>query len=300
LSRGLWLVFLELTVVRFAWQFNLDYSLAFGQVLWAIGWSMVALSILIHLPRQVLGLVSVGMIALHNLADSVDPGLFGSFAFLWQILHVPGPITWGEGNIFLVIYPLIPWIGVMGAGYLFGTMLLEEEGVRRRKMYTLGFILIVGFFFLRTLNMYGDPHPWAVQEPGWKTILSFLDTEKYPPSLLYLMMTLGPAMAILPFLERRDGKLANFIVVFGRVPLFFYVLHLFVIHVLALIAARYMLGSFRFLVSNVPPDAFPPGYGLPLWEVCIVWIGVILLLYFPCKWYAMAKRKSKNPLLSYL
>ncbi len=300
MSRGLWLVFLELTVVRFAWLFNLDYSFAFVQVIWVIGWSMVALSGLIYLPRTGLALVSIGMIALHNLTDAIDPGIFGPLAWLWKILHVQGVIMWGEGNTFFVIYPLIPWIGVMGAGYLFGSIVVQEEGVRRRKMYTVGFILIAGFIFLRALNIYGDPSLWSVQGPPAKTFMSFLNTEKYPPSLLYLMMTLGPAIAILPFLERWEGKLANFVVVFGRVPLFYYVLHLFLIHFLALIAARHTMGSFRFLISNIPFEAFPPSYGFSLGIVYAIWIAVILLLYLPCKWFAQVKRKSNNPFLSYL
>lgn len=300
LSRGLWLVFLELTVVRFGWLFNLDYSLALGHVLWVIGWSMVALSGLIFLPRQVLGLVSLSMIALLNLADPLNPGLFGPFGWVWKILHVPGEIMWGDGNIFLIVYPLLPWIGVMGAGYLFGMTLFEEEGVRHRKMYTLGFILIAGFVFLRALNVYGDPHPWSVQNPPVKTFLGFLNTTMNAPSLLYLMMALGPAIALLPFLERGEGRLARFVAVFGRVPLFYYVFHLYLIHLLALVAARHTVGSFRFLISNVPLDAYPPAYGFPLWEVYLLWIGVLLLLYLPCKWYGDAKRKSNNPLMSYL
>ncbi len=300
LSRGLWLVFLELTVVRFAWMFNLDYSFAIGQVIWAIGWSMVVLSGLIFLPRRALAIVSLGMIALHNLTDSVDPGTLGWFAWVWQVLHVQSPITWSDANVFLIIYPLVPWIGVMGAGYLFGSIVLQEEGVRRRKMSTVGFILIAGFVFLRALNVYGDPHPWSVQDSPVKTLLSFLDTHKYPPSLLYLMMTLGPAIAILPLLERWEGKIASFVMVFGRVPLFYYILHLYLIHVLALIAARATVGRFGFLLSNTPFENFPANYGFSLGIVYAVWIGVILLLYIPCKAFARVKRQSRNPFLSYL
>jgi uncharacterized membrane protein len=300
LSRGLWLVLLEITVVRFAWLFNLDYSFVFVQVIWAIGWSMVALSGLIFLPRGWLALVSLGMIALHNMMDPLKPAAFGSFGWLWQILHVQGPIMLGHGNVLMVIYPLIPWIGVMGAGYLFGTIVLEEEGVRRRKMYAIGFTLIAGFIFLRALNVYGDPHPWSVQDSLLKTFMSFLDAQKYPPSLLYVMMTLGPAIAILPWLERWEGKAARFIIVFGRVPLFYYVIHLYLIHLLALVAARHTLGYFDFLLSNAPFESYPPQYGFPLTVVYAIWIGVILMLYIPCKWYAEVKKKSKNRLFSYL
>ncbi len=300
LSRGLWLVFLELSVVRFAWLFDLNYSFTLLLVIWAIGCSMIALSVMIFLPRGILAAVSIGMIALHNLADPFGPSSLGAFGWLWRILHDPGSIAWGDGNSLFVVYPLIPWIGVMGIGYLFGTILLQEEGVRYRKMYTLGFVLLAGFIFLRALNVYGDPHPWTVQDHHAKTLLSFLNTEKYPPSLLFLMMTLGPAIAILPFLERWEGKLADFIVVFGRVPLFFYVIHLYLIHLLALIAAKHSLGTFRFLISNFPPNGFPPSYGYSLPVIFVIWILVVFVLYFPCKWYARLKKKSGNPLLSYL
>jgi len=300
LSRGLWLIFLELTVVRFAWLFNVDYSFVFVQVIWAIGWSMIALAGLLFLPRGWLGFVSLGMIALHDLTDTVGPSVFGSFGWLWQILHIQGPIMFGDQNVLLVIYPLIPWIGVMGAGYLFGSIVLEEEGVRRRKMYTVGFVTMAGFIFVRALNMYGDPHPWSVQDSLVKTFMSFLNTSKYPPSLLYLMMTLGPAITILPLLERWQGRFAGFITVFGRVPLFYYVMHLYLIHLIALFVARHTVGYFDFLTSSAPFESFPPQYGFPLTVVYAIWIGVILVLYLPCKWYADLKRRSNNRLLSYL
>jgi len=300
LTRGLWLVFLELTVVRFAWRFNLDYTQTIGQVIWAIGWSMVALAGLIYLPRRVLGVIALGMIAFHNIFDGVDPVSLGVFGWMWQLLHVQSPIVYGPGHVFLVIYPLIPWIGVMAAGYLFGTILQKEERARDATLYRIGFGLIGGFLILRFLNIYGDPHPWTAQESTLKTILSFMDTHKYPPSLLYLLMTLGPAIAILPLLERWKGPFAEFLTVFGRVPMFYYILHLFVIHGLAVIAASATVGDIGFMFANLHWDVWPPAYGFDLSIVYLIWVSVILLLYIPCRWFARVKKNSRNPWLSYL
>jgi uncharacterized membrane protein len=194
LTRGLWLVLLELTVICLGWDFNLDFSVVFFQVIWAIGWSMVVLSVLLFLPRGVIAAVAVGMIAFHNLFDGVEASSLGNLGWLWQVLHVQSKIEYATGHEFFVIYPLIPWIGVMAAGYLFGGVLQKEERFRHRASYGIGFGLIGVFILLRPINVYGDPHPWSVQDTPVKTALSFIDTHKYPPSLLYLMMTLGPAV----------------------------------------------------------------------------------------------------------
>jgi uncharacterized membrane protein len=299
-TRGLWLVFLELTVVRFGWMFNFDYSFAFGQVIWALGWSMIALAVLIYLPRIALAVVALGMVALHNAFDSVRPETFGAFGWLWQILHVQGPVEYAVGRTFFVIYPLIPWIGVMAAGYLFGSIFQKEERERRRMLYRLGFGVIGGFILLRAVNLYGDPHPWVVQGNVLNTILSFLDTHKYPPSLLYIMMTLGPAIAVLPLFERWKGRLAVFLTVFGRVPLFFYVLHIPLIHLLAVGGAMVQGLNPSFLFSNDFPGMWTASYGFSLPVVYLAWIGVILALYLPCRWFAGVKRRRKDVWLSYL
>jgi uncharacterized membrane protein len=300
LTRGLWLVFLELTIIRFAWRFNVEYTQAIGQVIWAIGWSMVALAGLIHLPRMLLSAFALGMIAFHNLFDSVDPASLGGFGWLWQVLHVQSPIAYGPHHVFLVIYPLVPWIGVMAAGYLFGTLLQKEEKQRDTILYRLGFGLIGGFLILRLLNFYGDPHPWTAQTTALKTILSFMDTHKYPPSLLYVLMTLGPAIAILPLLERWKGPFAEFLTVFGRVPMFYYILHLFLIHGLAVLAASMTVGETGFMFTNLHWNAWPPAYGFNLSIVYLIWVSVILLLYLPCRWFARVKKDSRSPWLSYL
>jgi len=299
-TRGVWLVIVELTIVRVAWLFNFDFSRIHVQVIWAIGWSMVALAGLVRLPRGVIAIVSLGMIAFHNLFDGVDPASLGVFGWTWQVLHVRGPIVYSPGNEFFVAYPLVPWIGVMAAGYLFGSLLKREEHARRIALYRLGFGLIGGFLILRALNIYGDPHPWAVQDSYLKTALSFMNTTKYPPSLLYLMMTLGPAIAALPLLERWHGRFADFLTVFGRVPMFYYVLHLYLIHTLAVAAALLTLGDASFLFSKYGWAHFPASYGFDLGHVYLVWVLVILVLYIPCRWFAEVKRRKKSAWLSYL
>jgi uncharacterized membrane protein len=298
-TRGLWLVLLELTVIRLGWDFNLDFSVVFVQVIWAIGWSMVVLSVLLFLPRGVIAAVALGMIAFHNLFDGVDASSLGSFGWLWQVLHVQSKIEYAAGREFFVIYPLIPWIGVMAAGYLFGAVLQKEERARRRVSYGIGLGLIGGFILLRALNVYGDPHPWSVQDTPIKTALSFLDTHKYPPSLLYLMMTVGPAIAVLPLLERWKGKIADFLTVFGRVPMFYYVVHIYLIHGLAVVAALLTVKDASFLFTSTPWEAWPP-YGFSLGIVYLVWVSVILILYLPCRWFAKIKRERKEAWLSYL
>ena len=300
LTRGLWLVFLELTVVRFAWLFNVDYSLSVGQVIWAIGWSMVALAGLIRLPRWGMVVIAFGMILFHNAFDGVDPATFGAFGWVWRILHVQSFITFDGGMTFVAMYPLIPWIGVMAAGYLFGSILQKEEAVRRKLLYRIGLGLIAGFVILRAINVYGDPHPWHTQGSVMFTILSFIDTHKYPPSLLYLMMTLGPAITVLPLFERWKGKLADAVTVYGRVPLFYYVLHICLIHILAVGAAWLTGKGVGFLFSNELPGMWTNDYGFSLGVVYLVWAGVIMLLYFPCRWFAGVKRRRNEAWLSYL
>jgi uncharacterized membrane protein len=299
-TRGLWLVLLEMTVVRLGWMYNVDYTFSFGQVIWAIGWSMVVLSVLVFLPVRLTALFGVAMIALHNAFDSIRPAQLGVFGWLWQILHAGGAIDYAPGYRFEAAYPLIPWIGVMAAGYAFGEILRFEPAKRRRVLLQLGLALSAGFVILRALNAYGDPHPWIPQKNLAFTFLSFLHCEKYPPSLLYLLMTLGPAIAALALAELWKGPVGRFFITFGRVPLFYYILHLFLIHGSALCTAYLMGYDVRFMMSNTPPWEWPGmwGFGLPV--VYAVWIAAVVLLYFPCRWFADLKRRRKETWLSYL
>jgi uncharacterized membrane protein len=299
LTRGLWLVVVELTLVRFALFFNFDYSMLFLQVIWAIGWSMVVLAGLVFVPaRLVLG-VAVVMIAGHNLLDGVGPAPFSSIDkgpaslsigdWIWSVLHVANPP---------IIYPLVPWIGVMALGYALGPITRLERSRRRRTFLWLGLALTAAFIVLRAVNGYGDPAPWEPQGSPVYTVLSFLNTTKYPPSLLYLLMTLGPTFVLLSVLDRAPGPVARFFTVYGRVPFFYYILHFYLIHLLALAAAAMTGFDVRdFLTLGL---FFPKGYGFSLGVTYLIWIGVVLALYLPCRWFAGVKARRPEGWLSYL
>jgi uncharacterized membrane protein len=255
---------------------------------------------LIHLPVRALAVVSVAIIALHNLADGVLPSRFGPLEPVWMLLHQPGLVTIG-GVLFIVAYPLLPWIGVMVAGFCFGRVFELDPARRSRTLVATGAALTVAFVVLRLLNVYGDPSPWSQQASPIFTVLSFLKTTKYPPSLLFLLMTLGPALMALGWLARRRLSPDHPLVIIGRVPLFYYVVHFWLIHVLASAAAwlRYGQASFAWLYRplpsmGVPRDLFPPDFGYPLWVVYAVWILVVLLLYPLCRWYAGVKARRRS------
>jgi uncharacterized membrane protein len=231
LIRGLWLILIEITLIKFGWSFEFEpYRLSLG-VIFAIGASMVALAALIWLPRWALAGVSLIMIAGHNLVDGVRPDdEFGEAAWAWHLLHEPGLVPLGHDASLFVLYPLIPWIGVMGAGYLLGPVMQLEPTARQRLLFTLGAAVTLGFVVLRSSNVYGDPASWPPQETWLSTLLSFLNCEKYPPSLVYLMMTLGPALMLLASFEQASGAFARLLATFGQVPFFFYIVHLYLIH----------------------------------------------------------------------
>lgn len=307
LTRGLWLVLLELTLVRLGWFFNFDYSVMLAQVIWAIGWSMVVLAGLVFLPTRVIAAVGLALIFLHNLFDGVSSDSLGPFRWLWVLLHEQNVLMPWPGYAVFVAYPLIPWVGVMAVGYAFGSLLTLEREKRRHTLLLIGGAAVVLFVLLRALNVYGDPTPWAVQARGtWYTFLSFLNTQKYPPSLLFLLMTLGPSIIAVALLDREGGAghLARPFVVFGRVPLFYYLLHVPLTHLVAVVFAYVKYGRAEWLFLNWPPPGAPqlepPGYGYDLWVVYLVWLGVVAALYPLCRWFAGVKRRRRDAWLSYL
>jgi uncharacterized membrane protein len=300
LSRGLWLVIAEFTFIAFAWDFNLRNYSVLGlrpAVIWTLGMCMIILALLVHLPRWALGAFGLAMVLGHNLLDGVSAEQFGAWAPLWMLLHQFGPTQVGELKIF-VVYPLVPWVGVMALGYAFGPLMLRPAEQRQRWLVRLGLSMTVAFVALRALGVYGEPKPWAEQSDALFTVLSFLNTTKYPPSLLYLLMTLGPTMLALVGLERARGKLAEVLAVYGRVPFFYYLLHLYLIHTVTVV-----LGMVQGYPASTFFDMFlmfPQGYGLGLAGVLAVWAGVVLVLYVPCRWFAQVKRTRRSAWLSYL
>jgi uncharacterized membrane protein len=304
-TRGLWLVLLELTVFEVMWTFDLRYEIVVLQVIWVIGWSMVLLAGAIWLPRRVLAVLAVGTIVLHNTLDGVSPAQFGSYGWLWNVLHAPTMIRGSHTSLF-VLYPLMPWFAVMAAGYCLGPVFQMPEERRRRLLVRLGWVLIAAFFVVRMANVYGDPQPWAAQRTIELTIISFFRASKYPPSLVYLLMTLGPALLFLGLMDRVRVSANNPLRVFGRVPMFYYVLHFYLIHALAVLFSGLRYGRWDHFVHfpgfllGMPAPGFPADWGYSLGAMYGIWLGVLVILYFPCRWYMGVKQRSRSVWLSYL
>jgi uncharacterized membrane protein len=302
-TRGLWLVVLELTVVRAAFFFQLGYEPMLLLVLWALGLSMVALAVLIHLPWRVLLAVSAGMILLHNLLDGIDPAAFGPLAGVWRVLHVQGLLS--TEPLIIVAYPLVPWIGVMALGFCCGRLYRLPAELRRAVLLRLGLAMVAGFIVLRALNGYGDPRPWTVQPDPVMTAVSFLNATKYPPSLAFLLMTLGPAFAFLAWADRLQPRDGNPLLVFGRTPLLYFILHIPLVHAIAIVLTglRYGTAPFLFLpppTLGTPRELFPPDYGWDLWVTYAVCFVAVAMLYPVCRWFGELRRRRKERWLSYL
>ncbi len=296
LSRGLWLILLEFTVISFGWYFNLRMEKGLvAQVIWVIGASMVVLSGLVYLPRAAIAAFGLALVVGHNAFDGIKPESLGGLAVVWRLLHVPGPL--GELPVFL-LYPLVPWVAVMALGYVAGPLVFSREPEAPARLIRAGIALVAVFVLLRALNLYGDAQPRLEQGDTGSLVMSFLNLTKYPPSLLYLLMTLGPALIALGLADRARGVVADALVVFGRVPFLFYVAHLYLVHALAVVAAttQGLPASSMLILPKPPPDGY--GFGLPV--IYAVWTGVVLALYPLCARYARIKERSRAWWLSYL
>jgi uncharacterized membrane protein len=297
--RGLWLIFLELTVTRcLGWQFNFDYHVTMLIVLWALGWAMIVLSALVYLPASVVTTFGVVMIACHNLFDSVD-----SSTPLWTILHSPNFVFNRPGRIVFVPYVLVPWIGVTAAGYGLGQIYSWPSARRKAFLLPLGLGLTAAFLVLRGINVYGDPLPWSTQKSVAFTVLSFLNTNKYPPSLLYLLMTLGPALLFLWAVDAGTPRWLRPALTIGKVPMFYYLLHIPLIHLIAVAVCYARYGQVHWMFESPSLGQFPitppPGWGYSLPIVYLIWAVVVLMLYPLCRWFAGLKQRSSAAWLSY-
>ncbi|MBS1538183.1 MAG: DUF1624 domain-containing protein [Bacteroidetes bacterium] len=298
-TRGLWLVFLELTVVRFGWFFNVSYTNSVGQVIWAIGWAMVALSGLMWLPQRIIAVIGISIILFHNCLDGIHAQDFGVMGWMWTILHEPGAVQITSTHSMFYLYPLLPWIGVMASGYAFGALYSMEQQRRKSILLRIGVGMISAFFILRGINLYGDLVPWSVQQDQLHSVLSFFNVTKYPPSLLYLLITLGPSMLVLSALDGKQFALSKPVIIFGRVPMFYYIAHIYLIHLLAVAVTVIRGMNVGFYTSDALFSQSVGEYGFPLIGVYIVWVAVILLLYPICKWYAGVKQRDTTGWLSY-
>ena len=305
-TRGLWLVFLELTIVDFGWTFIEPFGAA--SVIWALGWCMVAMALVVRLPLRWIAIAGTAIIALHGLFDRIDPASLGKASALWMLLHSPGfylikPPSTG----FLVLYPLIPWIGVMAVGYALGAVLVRSD--RRRLLFVIGGIVSLAFVILRGLNHYGNgvagqsfgvalsAGPWDVQPALTMTVIAFLNTLKYPPSLDFLLMTLGPALMLLAWFDgfREDSPLARIFLVYGRVPMFYYVLHIYLLHVMAVAVAWLWRQPAAWLWHGaIFTGQRPEGYGHGLPFIYLMWASAVAVLYFPCRWFMHFKRRHRD------
>jgi uncharacterized membrane protein len=300
LTRGLWLIFLDLVLFRcLAVQFNFDYHTTVITVLWALGWAMIVLSALVHLPPSVVTAFGVVMIATHNLLDSIR-----SANPIWSILHSPNILLATPRHTVFLAYPLIPWVGVTAVGYGLGQIYAWEPARRQAFLLRLGIVLTIGFVILRAINIYGDPFRWATQRTPTYTVLSFLNTTKYPPSLLFLLMTLGPALLLLWAVDTHTPRILRPALIIGKVPMFYYLLHFALLHLLAIIICYARYGHIHWMFESPDlahyPITQPPGWGLTLPLVYLIWAFVVLAMYPLCRWYAAVKQRSNNPLLSYL
>jgi uncharacterized membrane protein len=299
-TRGLWLIFLEVVVMRcFAYQFNFDYKVTMLLVLWALGWAMITLSALVYLPASVVTAFGVLLIVGHNLLDSVK-----SANPLWVILHSPGFVVNTPSHVVFAAYPLIPWIGVTAAGYGLGQIYRWNAERRRAFLLQLGIVAIVAFVVIRGINAYGDPSHWEGQKTAVLTACSFLNTTKYPPSLLFLLMTLGPAMIFLRAVDRRTPRMLRPALVIGKVPLFYYMLHFPLIHLLAVVVSYARYGSAHWMFESPDlghyPFSAPPDWGYSLPVVYLIWALVVVTMYPLCRWFAALKQRRGESWLSYL
>jgi uncharacterized membrane protein len=295
-TRGLWLVLLEVTVVRMAWTLYVGPGFLVLQVIWAIGASMVVLAGLVWMPRSAIAAFALVLVLGHNLADTLHAEAFGPLRWLWLLLHEEGRLEPFPGATWIVVYPLVPWVAVMAAGYVLGPWALLPQPERRRRFLAAGFALVAGFLVLRATNVYGDPHPWSAEDGPLRAVLSFLDCEKYPPSLLYLAMTLGPALCLLAWADRPLGAWGARIAIYGRVPLFYYVLHIALIHAVAIALAWPAAGAAAVVRGFIAGEPL----ARPLPVVYGIWIAVVAALYPACRWFADVKRRSTAAWVSYL
>ena len=298
-TRGLWLIFLEMGPFRcLGFQFNFDYHLTLLNVLWALGWAMIVLSVLVHLPAPLVAAFGVVMIAGHNLLDSIE-----SSNVVWTILHSPNFILKSPQHSVFVAYALIPWVGVTAAGYGLGQIYSWPSERRRAFLLRAGLGVTAAFVIVRGINIYGDPVPWTTQKSAAFTVLSFLNTNKYPPSLSFLLMTLGPALL---FLWAVDGGTPRFLrpaLVLGKVPMFYYLLHIPLIHLLAVVVCYARYGQVHWMFESPSTDKFPitppPGWGYSLPIVYLIWVFVVVALYPLCRWFAALKQRRGDAWLSY-
>lgn len=314
LTRGLWLIFLEVTVISFGWSFGLPYVF-FLQVIWAIGWCMLALAAFVWLPRMAVLAIGVAITLGHNLLDPINAQqLAGAQSMLWTFLHDGGPLFVGGQPIGLFAYPILPWIGIACLGYGLGEVFTRAPAERNRLIMWIGLGMLAAFVVLRVTMIYGDPafatgpegewRDWREQSTIGAAIMVFFDVQKYPPSLQFTLVTLGIMLSSWPLLTRLRGPVASVLNTFGAVPFFFYLLHIYLIHLLAIAAnaaaGNNVAGLFDYMINVFIAPEKLEGLGFPLGWVYLGWLCVLALLYPLCRYWQQLKARRRDWWLSYL
>jgi uncharacterized membrane protein len=301
LIRGIWLIIVEVAIFNLLLTFDPTYSFIVLQVLWAIGCSMVVLALMIWLPLPVIFLTGLVIVCGHNILDVFDFTKPGTTPFWWGLLHQQSFFPYDGNRTFGILYPLIPWPGLMMIGYCLGSFYVKEyDAIKRQKsLMLIGVFVTMFFIVLRFANVYGDPSSWSVQRNWVTTVLSFLNVTKYPPSLLFLSMTLGPALIFLSVIEKKPGRWTKVVSVYGRVPFFYFLIHFFLLHLICLIL--FFLNGNSLSAANTGLIHFrQETFGYSLRVVYLIWITVVVVLYPVCKWYDQLKLSHKKWWLSYL
>lgn len=305
ISRGCWLIFVDLTIMSLALTADIHFSLFVLETLWSIGAGMIVLGLLVQLPFNVI--LATGLIIFfgHNLLDLAERSQQANLPSWWSLLHRPGIIPLNEKHSLLILYPFLPWAGLMLLGYCCGKLFTDTTPERRKKRLLItGISAILFFVLLRWINIYGDPRPWVAQKNAVATFFSFMNVQKYPPSLLFLCATVGPSLIFLALIKNTSSRLARIITVFGRVPLFYFVVHFYILHIAAVVvylSRGHTLAAGMAGVPGLPFKFAIPGEGYSLAAVYGIWAAIVLLMYPLCKWYDKYKTRHKEKWwLSYL
>ncbi|HVK96875.1 MAG TPA: heparan-alpha-glucosaminide N-acetyltransferase domain-containing protein [Flavisolibacter sp.] len=302
IKRGLWLIFVELFIISFSVTFDVSYSFVVLQTIWAIGASMIILGLVLYLPFAAILTLGLLIVMGHNVLDFYEAGKANKFSLFYQFMHVQGLFKISDAHTVVIMYPLLPWAGLMMLGFSFGKIYqMFNENERRKALTYMGVSIIALFIILRAINVYGDPEPWSAQKDSLFSFLSFINVHKYPPSLLFMAVTIGPALLFLAWVGDTKTTLGKIITVYGRVPFFYYVIHFFLLHILTTI---FFFGKGYTITDGLKAApfkfTFPPGDGFSLWVVYAVWLFIVIALYPLCKWFSEYKKTHKQWWLSYL
>lgn len=303
-KRGLWLIFVEIFIMSFAFTFDPAYPTIFFQTIWAIGISMVILGIMLWLPFRAILFIGLVIVLGHNTLDFYEATYKGQYSIIYSLMHRFGFYQPTTNHSLIILYPFLPWTGLMMLGYCFGRILTGYDGIKRNKILAwLGVSIILFFIALRATNLYGDAQHWSTQKNSLYTAFSFIDTVKYPPSLLFMCMTLGPGILFLSLFVNARSTIAKVIMVYGRVPFFYFILHFFLVHFISMVlffARGHSFAEGWRVNPNIPFNFVLPGEGYSLGITYLVWLFVLIIMYPLCKWFSNYKLKHKKWWLSYL